>query len=158
MNAVFISLALTAVSLAIFYVIFRNRLSINEKQKKNLEHIENGIQTLVIEMNNTTDRNIVLIEERINELKNLIEQADKRITVLKKEQKQGLGQIKKDEPAAPIISFSVPKKLTFRDQVMDLHDKGLEAKIIATRLKANIGEVELIISLAKGKQDGDRYD
>ena len=153
MNSVIVSLVLTAITLAIFYIIFKNRLSVSSNQKKTLENIEGEIRSLVIEMNNTTDRNIALIEDRITELKELIEQADKRITLLKKDKVKDLARIKKSEPRVPINTASVVKKLSFREQVLDLHNKGFEAKVISRKLEANIGEVELILSLARGKQN-----
>jgi hypothetical protein len=170
MNAVIISLMLTALCLAVFYIIFKNRLSISASQKKALEHIEGEVRSLVIEMNNTTDRNIALIEDRINELKTLIDQADKRITVLKKEHlkenenklpeqqkvtaaKNNYSDIKRNEPDIPLNIMSIPKKKTFKQEVLELHNKGFEPKIISQKMEANIGEVELIISLAKGKAE-----
>ena len=153
MSTPFISLALTALALAGFYIIFKRKLSISENQKKVLENIEGEIKSLIIEMNKTTDRNIELIEDRIRNLKSLVEQADKRITVLKKEQKIEMKPVKIKQAEIPINTIKIPKKLSFKEQVLDMHKKGLESKVIAAKMEANIGEVELIISLSRGKQD-----
>lgn len=152
MSTVFISLALTAVALAGFYIIFRRKLSLSESQRNVLENIESEIRSLIIEMNKTTDRNIELIEDSINDLKTLIEQADKRITVLKKEQKIEIKPVKIRQQDVAINTVKIPKKLSFKNQVLDMHKKGIEAKVIAAKMEANIGEVELILSLSRGNQ------
>ena len=103
-------------------------------------------------MNKTADRNIQLIEDRINNLKNLVEQADKRITVLNKEQKIKIEPVKIKQPEVSINAVKIPKKLSFREQVLEMHLQGIEPKVIAAKMEANVGEVELIISLSRSSK------
>lgn len=50
-----------------------------------MEEIRREIGAIITEMNQTTERNIELIEDRIGRLKKLIEAADKRVVVMRRE-------------------------------------------------------------------------
>lgn len=57
----------------------------NSITKQEMAKIREELNLLLVELNQTTDRNITLIEDRINTLKKLVEEADKRIRVLNQE-------------------------------------------------------------------------
>jgi hypothetical protein len=100
----------------------------------------------------------------------IMEKADKRIGVLQREvEKQDMGRSvyqqlldKKRQSAAGAPAQSEnresrdndgttePKK-SVRDQVGELHDKGIAPDLIAKRVGTTVGEVELIISLRERK-------
>ena len=151
MKTIFISLALNICLLAVFYILFQRKFSPELKQRKVVEELKRDINNIIVEMNSTADRNIDIIENRIETLKELIEKADKRITLLKKDSRLDNEAIKIQVSDKPINSIKIPKKLSFKEQVLDLYGKGIEAKLIAAKLEANIGEVELIISLSGRK-------
>lgn len=151
MSNIIINLAVTTAALAFFYIVFKRKLSVNESQKRILENIEGQIRHIIVEMNNTTDRNVGIIEARIKELKMLISDADKRLSLLKNEQKINPQVVKAAYTIdRPINTMIISKKLSFKEQVLELAVKGFDSKIIAAKLEASIGEVELIISLAQG--------
>lgn len=50
-----------------------------------LEQIRSEIDELMVEFNQTTERNVVLIEERILRMNKLLEEADRRATVLRRD-------------------------------------------------------------------------
>ena len=67
-----------------FYFKFKKTYS----PKKVLENIASEVDKLLIEINNTTDRDLSLIESKIYTLREVIAQADKRVMLLEKEQEK----------------------------------------------------------------------
>ncbi|HOT59225.1 MAG TPA: hypothetical protein P5519_03780 [Spirochaetia bacterium] len=79
--AIFIVLQVVIFIFIYFYLHhIRKTLSQNETAK-----IREELNLLLIELNQTTDRNITLIEDRISTLKKLLEEADRKIRVLNQE-------------------------------------------------------------------------
>lgn len=68
-----------------FFVYFYLRHVKKTLSQYETAKIREELNLLLIELNQTTDRNITLIEDRITTLKKLIEEADKRIRVLNQE-------------------------------------------------------------------------
>lgn len=132
------------------------RLQIHQtiaKARKELEGI-------LIELNQATERNIALVEDRILQLKKSLEAVDKRLAVLRREtekkfpgtynsvlQKQevSLGKVESKNKNEKGKEFS-------KAEVLDLYNKGISPSLIAARLGTTIGEVELIISLQDRKE------
>ncbi len=80
--------------------------------------IREELNLLLIELNQTADRNITLIEDRISTLKKLVEEADKRIRVLNQETSRKvvestiynrLGKLRDEASAKPNIQTSEPQ-------------------------------------------------
>lgn len=69
-----------------FYVKFKKTFSPN----KILENIGKEVDKLLIEIDNITDRDLSLIENRIQTLREVISQADRRISLAKKEDEKRL--------------------------------------------------------------------
>jgi len=69
----------------IFILVFRIVHKRTVRPKKLLMEIESELDSLLVEMNGTTDRNIRLIEESIRRLKDEVATADKRIRILQGE-------------------------------------------------------------------------
>jgi hypothetical protein len=83
MQNIFIVIAVQVVFFVIIYFYVR-------RMKKNSEggetaRLREELNLLVLELNQTTDRNITLLEDRVRSLKSLVEEADKRIKVLNQE-------------------------------------------------------------------------
>jgi hypothetical protein len=112
-----------------------------------LESIREEVDRIIVELNSTTDRNITLLEDKVQSLTTLIEQADKRIGILRRE-------IEKHELAGKVYSElaekrgRVPEEQDVHTQVVQLHRQGISASVIAKRLGITLAEIELIISLA----------
>jgi hypothetical protein len=175
------------------------------------------IEGIITELNQTTERNIELIEDRVKRVQSLLDAADRRISILKRESDkedrtkeihESLSRIAaqqrlhatppnnpRSQPAATshheqesryvepshgnaadrrsdadtpeessggnrsgegAAAAAAPgwsqesneaSRRSRREQILDLHRKGIAANIIANRVGTTIGEVELVISL-----------
>jgi len=162
---------------AVLYIILNRRIDAQLNPKEMLDKIRNEVEDLIRDLNNTTDRSVGLIEDRVDSLKSILETADRRLAVLRREaEKHEMNstvysnilkrprQVSAEPeatsaPAAnePETADNVPNngpeersaklKPTVNEQVLDLHRKGISPSIIASRVGSTIGEVELIISL-----------
>ncbi len=129
--------------------------------------IREEVNRLMVELNQTTDRNIALIEDRIASLTELLSKADKKIGLLRRESEKHdmgakvYGRIR--EVKAPDQAVESPREPTvnppafeaetdLRERVIALHRAGITASLIASRVGAPRGEVELILSLEDRKE------
>lgn len=135
-----------------------------------IEKIQQEVDSILIELNATTERNVGLIEERIKKLGNLLDQADRKIGVFQREMdKQARSAdvyssvIKKRQEALESSANDTPESSKppkeapesgrkLRDKVRALRDEGLSTSQIAARLGSTVGEVELILSLLDEKR------
>lgn len=171
---VLINALISGVLLFLVFLYFKAKIDKAMEPSRLLEEVRGEINELIRELNQTTDRNIELIEERINTMAELLNNADKRLTLLKKEQDKGdkthtvytnlrkkapirmqndLFDIQEEKtPSTP--RQTEPVKTTAvtdpKREVIKLFGQGLSSQIIANKLGLPVGEVELIISL-KGK-------
>ncbi len=142
-----------------FFFYFRRRIDRALATDSIVKAIRDEVNQMIVDFNGTTDRNIALIEERIGRLQGLLSNADKRITVLKKESEKTkssedvYAQLK---PRGPLPEPSIPKDpvraKSPREEVLDLYHQGMDPKLIASRLNKTLGEVELIISLGERRR------
>jgi len=163
---ILLTILVNAVLLAGFFIYINRKIDVKLRPDSILDQIRREINSLVVELNQTTDRNVSLIEERVRSLNALLNQADRRIGVMKREveQQESAGQTYNDilkkmsarkkkeqeeEQAEPSAPVELPASR--REQVLDLHRKGIASNIIAARVGSTVGEVELIISLKDRK-------
>jgi hypothetical protein len=78
-------IAVTLVVWTLFFLYFRNYLRRRTGSRRILEEFQEEVEKLIAEINAATDRDLTLIEDRIGSLKNILADADKRISVYKKE-------------------------------------------------------------------------
>jgi hypothetical protein len=174
------TLAFNAVILAVIYLVLNRKIEKNITPEAFLEKVRSEIQSVIVELNETTDRNITLLEERVRSLQAVIKRADKQLTVLQREvekhkessevythlRKAGKivsGPAKGTEgtgtPLSPGRSGATQRSATkteeelpLEQRVINLHNQGIAPASIANRLNRTIGEVELIISLYERKE------
>jgi hypothetical protein len=158
---IFVVLGLNLVALAIGFLVISSRLDRRVGSEQVIDEIRREVGSLLVELNQTTEQNIALIEERIDQLNEVVQKADQRITLLDREteRKQEGGELYTD-----IIKRSaerrrrdtvVPPEATAEsttDQILSLHRKGIAPNIIANRVGSTVGEIELIISLHDRKE------
>jgi hypothetical protein len=70
---------------AVVYLLLLRRIDRKLQPERVIDTIRSEIEGIIVELNQTTDRNIGLIEDRVNQLGGLLEQADRRLAVLKRE-------------------------------------------------------------------------
>jgi hypothetical protein len=174
-----ILVAVNVVGYLVIYLLLKERVRRAASPAAQMEGLRDEVNRLVIELNQTTDRNIALIEDRIASLMELLGSADKKIGLMRKESEKHevgariYGRIlaaKTPVPDAAPSSFagfterpprageSVPgsgpgiRAESIRDQVIALHNAGFSASVISARVGAPLGEVELIIALEERKR------
>ena len=69
-----------------FFFYFKKRFS----SQQILENIRQEVEKLIIEIDRVTDQDLSLVEDKMNALKELLEEADKHIKNVKKEQRKEL--------------------------------------------------------------------
>ncbi len=149
----------------IIFIIIAALVSIHFKLRKlrkiNLvEDLQSEVNELILELNQTTDRNLNILEDKILGLTRLLNDADKRIRILKTESDRGrgeslvynqLGRIK-DQQQVPDLKVNTPAaEVTKKERIIELHNNGFTTSVIASRVGATVGEVELIISMIEGR-------
>lgn len=149
--------ALIVIGFTVLYLVLRrivNRWFINAAQ---LDKIQQEVEKMLVELNHATSRNIDLIETRIQDLKEILATADKRIGLLKREEeKHEIGKtvytrIMKN-PSVPVINRNTVDDmpaLNVRDRILNLHHSGFSSSMIANQVGKTVGEVELVISLSE---------
>jgi nicotinamide mononucleotide adenylyltransferase len=152
---------LNSLAIVVVYLLLSKKLRNNAYHKEYLQSVRGEIEQIIIELNQTTDRNIALIEERVEGLRKLLAKADKNIVLLQKthEKEQQSEDVyknlrKKAEERRKMASATKneePKQKDVRLRVRELAAEGMTKEIIASRMEMTIGEVELILSLGQNK-------
>ncbi|MBN2439825.1 MAG: hypothetical protein JXJ04_00710 [Spirochaetales bacterium] len=147
-----VTISLILMGFAILYLILVRKINSSVNPKALIDEIRVEVDRIILQLNNTTERNINIIEDKINELSDLMDKADKKIALLRRESEKYsmsknysniLTQNKKDTEKSPEIK----KEVDVKDQVLKLYREGFSTSVIANHMNLPIGEVELIISL-----------
>lgn len=167
MNTLLICLIVCSVYCFILYKAIIYRINKKIDNKSFLKNVKEEISSLVTQINETSDRNVLLVENRLERLTNAVNEADRRLQLFKKEVKKDilppLSDLKevKEKPISLEIIETEDVKPESNDQLEDdltlpkkerillLHRQGISPSVIASQTKATIGEVELIISLSR---------
>jgi DNA-binding NarL/FixJ family response regulator len=149
--------ALAIAGYFIVYLILKAKVNKSVDPKAILESIREEVDRIIVELNSTTDRNITLLEDKVQSLTSLLEQADKKIGILKREiEKHELSGKVYSELARSGQRVQQPEEQDRRTQVLNLHRQGISASAIAKRLGITLAEIELILSLASQASTGER--
>jgi hypothetical protein len=223
---ILITLVVDVGGLLLVYVLLRDRVRRATSAEAQIAEIRDEVSRLVVELNQTTDRNIALIEDRIASLNEQLAVADRKIGLLRREiEKHDVGtqvynrlaEARPRAPAGPPLSVELSERPSrageerpggdrewrgvpdhrapgpadrgaqngqgasvplggphsdtssqelraaggrreeagdLRERVMLLFRAGFAAPLIASRVGAPLGEVELIISLEQRKGQG----
>jgi len=167
------TLVVILVNLAVlfgFFVFFRRRIDRALQSENILHDIRAEVDKMIVELNETTERNIGLVEDQLERLSARIGEADRRIVVLKKEGERTRPGDTVYTRLRPVVAVptevrgpkqpervtekpveKAPEKKSIREQVLELYRSGLEAREIASKLNKTLGEVELIITLGTNR-------
>ncbi len=152
---------LTLVLIAGALLWLRRRVNRALDSEEILAELRDEVNGLLREMNQTTERNVALVEDRITRLSELLRRADKSLQLLQREEEKSAvsrevydnlrlqarrreAERRIDGPEPDGSADDVP---SLKDRVLALHRQGIAADVIAARVDAPQGEVELIISL-----------
>ena len=146
--------ALAIAGYFIVYLILKAKLQKSVDPKVILDSIREEVDRIIVELNSTTDRNITLLEDKVQNLSSLLEQADKKIGLLRRE-------IEKHELSGKVYSELAEKRgqevaeEDLQSRVLRLHKQGIPASAIAKQLGITLAEIELIVTLASQAKAGD---
>ena len=141
--------ALAIAGYAIVYLILKAKLRRSVDPKSILESIREEVDRIIVELNSTTDRNITLLEDKVQSLSALLEQADKKVGILKREiEKHELGSKVYSELAHGRKGVQEAEEQDRHTQVLNLHRQGISKSAIAKRVGITLAEIELIVTLA----------
>ena len=152
---------LTLVLIAGALIWLRRRVNRALDSEEIMAELREEVNGLLREMNQTTERNVALVEDRITRLSELLRRADKSLQLLQREEEKSAvsrevydnlrlqarrreAERQIDLPESDGSADEVP---SLRERVLTLHRQGMAADVIASRVDAPQGEVELIISL-----------
>jgi len=161
------TLAVVAIQILGFVLILiflRRWLRRNANAEAVTRKVREELSSLLVELNKTTEQNISLIEDKVESLNRLIERADKKIGLLKRETEKHevsravYSRINETRPPAAAAEpgsgeagVREGRPAGLAEKVMKLYREGFSAGVIAGHLGTTVGEVELIISLQEEK-------
>ena len=134
----------------ILTLYFRNKLS----GRSSLQKINKEIETLITELNQYTENNITLIEDKISQANEIIEKLKsfppllEEIEIAKKILKELTEKIERQETKLE-EKQETRKDLSVREKIILLSSSGKKIPEIAQQVDMSYGEVELILTLHK---------
>ena len=143
----FLIISLNLVIVLLIFLVLKKRIDNISDSRLVLKDIRDEVDRMLVELNQTTERNIALLEDKLVEVHNTLDRIDSKLKLLDRgKDKQDLTKrvytdIEKNKPA-------VTQKRDLQQEVLNLYHSGLTESIIAKRLNLPIGEVQLIISLS----------
>ena len=154
MERMILYIALIAGGYVLVYLLLKKKIAKSLDAATILDQVRDEVGRIVVELNQTTNRNITLIEDRINALSELLSKADKKIALIRREaEKQEIGARLYTELAAKRQETPkaepAPDPAQRQEEALRLARSGASPAVIAKRLGLTLGEVELIISLAE---------
>ena len=175
--AILLPILISLAAVAACFLVLNAKINRRIKIDTIVDEIRQELAGLIVEINQTTDRNIELIENRVDQLKNILKDADRRIGVLKKEvtrrektadlythlgshgKPQGSNQaaaaLPQDPTSAPPPSAGEPgNREAKKTRVTTLYLQGFSSEQIATKVGITVGEVELIVALYERNDRG----
>jgi hypothetical protein len=159
MDLALILSGLSLISCAVFWIYAVFYLKRRTGQEHILAEFREEINKLIAEIDAATDRDSILVEERINHVKALLEELDKRISTHARElSRSQLPAIppnaSKKEAETLTIRVSheqINTALPLAEQAVALSKAGIATTLIANRLGMTIAEVELALTLSSKK-------
>ena len=171
MGRTILILAAVVAGYAVVYFLLKKKIARALGSASILREVREEVNRILVELNQTTHRNVTLIEDRIAALSELLARADKKIALVRREEeKKELADRLYTElasrrrgpespaftPASPGSTVSPPApegptegRSDRMEEAVRLAQAGLSPALISRRLGLTRGEVELILSLAE---------
>lgn len=128
-------IALQLAGFAVLYLVLRRRIDRAARGADAAPPLRAEVAELIVELNGAAERNVTLLEDRIKGLTELLRQADRY----------------RSGPQPPAAPGAAAERVA---QVRRLRRLGFSSAVIAERLGASAGEVELIVNLAADQAAG----
>ena len=156
MGRTILILAAVAAGYAVVYFLLKKKIARALSSAAVLREVREEVNRILVELNQTTHRNVTLIEDRIAALSELLARADKKIALVRREEeKKELADrlytelAARRREAAPVEAPPAQEKPDRMEEAVRLAQAGLSPALISRRLGLTRGEVELILSLAE---------
>ena len=167
MNALFYTaLILLVINLVVLFAAFI-RLKDRFSSARILGDIRSEIDRLILDLGRETDRDVAILEDRIRGLRELMDEADRRILLADREdsKRKSLPEIpvpevtpeQTPEQAEPVIIYTKPRisrresqiepEIPVRERAIQMARKDISPEIIAKTLGISQGEVDLILTM-----------
>ena len=153
--AYIILVGLQILGLIVVYHLLKKRIARVAEPDAVLDKVRNELNSIMVELNSTTDQNVRLISNRIEQLKELLSTTDRKISLLKREtEKHDVSKAVYSQimNRGPQIGAKKVGDKSVQDEVIKLHREGFSAGVIAGHVGTTVAEVELIISMATKKE------
>jgi hypothetical protein len=85
MTAIFTVSGICLLAIYSVYFLLNKKISKILDSEKILSRVDDEVNNLILDLNQTTERNILLVEDRIKKLSELIKDSDKSILLLNRE-------------------------------------------------------------------------
>ena len=86
-----LTLAITVILVAIAFLVLNRSIRTRTSQQAALDEIKREVGAIITELNQTTERNVKIVEDRIAQLEQLIRQADGRLKALRRDLPSTIG-------------------------------------------------------------------
>lgn len=167
MNALFYTaLVLLIINLVVLFAAFI-RLKDRFSSARILGDIRSEIDRLIMDLGRETDRDVAILEDRIRGLRELMDEADRRILLADREEskRKTLPEIpapevtpeQTPEQTEPVIIYTKPRisrresqiepEIPVRERAIQMARKDISPEIIAKTLGISQGEVDLILTM-----------
>jgi hypothetical protein len=149
-----VTISLILTGFVVLYFILKRKIEKSVNPKALIDEIRVEVDRILLELNNTTDRNISLIEDRIHAISELLERADKKIMILNRESEKysmskNYNTILQKTKKNPEPEKKSGEEKDMKQKVLKLYREGFSPAVIANHTNLPVGEVELIISLTE---------
>lgn len=163
MTTVFTVTGICLLAIYSVYFLLNRKITNILDSEKILSKVDDEVNGLILDLNQTAERNILLIEDRINKLSELIKESDKSILLLNKEFDRHKMEPIHYNHLSKKRNFTAPEdesvkealkddeNLSDKNRILELSNKGFSPDVIAAKTGSSIGEVELIITLNSRK-------
>jgi len=173
-----LSIGIGALIAGIVYILLAKKIEREKSEPEVLRQIRSEVNQMIVELNQTADRNIGLVEQRIETLNHLLERTDRKIKLLQRESDRysqsldtysrmkpkivkppaGIGSgptffSSHEEGSAPSHKQDNPEKKDRKNMILELFKQGISPDLIASRVNSTVAEVELIISIHEEKEE-----
>ncbi len=173
---IIITILINSAALYLIFHYFKWKLtSYNflEGYESRKEEISREIDTILVEINRTTERNLQILEAKINQLNEAVARSEKVFNALNKEKNsidntgaiyqklerksindriEKMGRLQDEKQQSEAAASELPMtRDDLRDKVITMYKNGIDIDLISRNLGVTSGEVELIISISKIK-------
>ena len=145
----------------VLYLVLKKKIESRTDSSSILREIRDEVDRIIVELNQTTDRNITLIEDKLATLAAKLSEADRKIALLHKESERNdlSTQVYSSilqRRAGPVPEESAEKQpekppenpQDAHEQAVRLYRSGVSPAAIARQLGRPLAEIELVISLS----------